>query len=414
MEENNNEVQEKINIDNEKVGMENKPKNYEINYEPFKKKNITNIKSILFGLVGGIIGSGIIIAVVLGIPQIRNKIFNEKNQQQDTNQLIQKYDISQYDNPVIAISEVVGSSIVGIEVDFDYNSFFGTQKASQEGSGIIIKSDGYILTNNHVIQVENYASNSVINVYLPNSEEPLPATLVGSDEQTDIAIIKVECTDLPAVTLGNSSDLKVGELVVAIGNPLGMDFAGSVTVGYISALNRKLTDTNGNQYNLIQTDAAINTGNSGGALVNSKGEVIGINTAKIQGTGIEGLSFAIPIDDVKDIIEQLNKNGSVKRPYIGIGGTAVDKETAEKYGLVEGVYVREVYMFSAAEKAGIKVGDVITKLNGQSVKTVNDMNKIKNKYNIGDALQVTINRDGKEMSLNLILLEYSGESTTKN
>ncbi len=423
MEENNNEnilnesenINQNVNeeINNNKVIEEN-PKRFEITYMPKKKKS-NSAKSFILGILGGLIGASIVLAIVLFISPVNNALFNNsEGNNNESNNSVLKYDIKEYDNPVIAISEVVGSSIVGIKVDFSYNSFFGQQKASQEGSGIIIKSDGYIVTNNHVIALEQYASDPVINVYLPNSDEPLQATVVGTDEQTDIAIIKVDCTDLPAAKLGNSSDLKVGEMVVAIGNPLGMDFAGSVTVGYVSALNRKLTDSNNNQYNLIQTDAAINSGNSGGALVNTKGEVIGINIAKIQGTGIEGLSFAIPIDDIKDIIATLEKGETVKRPYIGIGGTAVNKETAKKYNLVEGIYVSEVYTFSAAEKAGIKVGDVITKLEGQTVKTVNEMNAIKDKYKIGDKLKITINRNGKEMELELTLLEYAGESYIEN
>jgi len=190
---------------------------------------------------------------------------------------------------------------------------------------------------------------------------------------------------------------------MAVGNPLGME--SSVTSGIISAVNREITDTEGMTYTLIQTDAAINSGNSGGALVNANGQVIGVNFLKVSGTGVEGLGFAIPINDAKNIAEQLIQYTKVKRPYIGISGIDLDTETAKRNNLVEGVYVRSVSDFSAAQKADVRIGDVIIKVNGQDIKTMDEINEIKNKYKIGDEITLTVNRSGEEKELKLILGE---------
>ena len=179
----------------------------------------------------------------------------------------------------------------------------------------------------------------------------------------------------------------------------------SITCGVISAVNREVTDSDGKKYTLIQTDAAINSGNSGGALVNSNGEVIGINTLKLSGTGIEGMGFAIPINSTKDIYQQLIQYSKVKRPYIGISGLDLDQETADKNNLPLGIYIRSVEAFSAAQKAGIKAGDVITKANGESVSTIDELNTIKSNYNIGDEMELTIYRDGKEIEITVTLAE---------
>ena len=200
--------------------------------------------------------------------------------------------------------------------------------------------------------------------------------------------------------------MEVGELAVAIGNPLGQEFAGSVTVGYISAVNRTMT-AEGTTYNLIQTDAAINSGNSGGPLVSSSGKVIGINTAKIAATGVEGMGFSIPINEVLPIVEELITNKKIARPYIGIGGVEIDEYDAKRYNLVPGVYVQTVDIKSAAEKAGIRQGDVITEVDGTKVASVAEINVIKNKKKVGDKLTVKLYRDGeyKTVTVTLALAE---------
>ena len=190
---------------------------------------------------------------------------------------------------------------------------------------------------------------------------------------------------------------------MAVGNPVNME--STVTTGVVSAVNRKITDSDGKSYTCIQTDAAINAGNSGGALVNSEGKVIGINTLKLSGTGIEGIGFAIPINSTTDITSQLIQYSKVKRPYIGIAGIDLSEEMANKYHLVTGVYVKEVETFSAAEKAGLKAGDVIIEADGQKITKMDELNEIKNKHKIGDTLKLKINRDGKEQEISVTLGE---------
>ncbi len=190
---------------------------------------------------------------------------------------------------------------------------------------------------------------------------------------------------------------------MAIGNPLGLQ--SSVTCGIISAVNRNITDSTNKSFTVIQTDAAINSGNSGGALVNSEGKVIGINTLKLSGNGIEGMGFAIPINNTKDIYSQLIQYNKVKRPYIGITGIDVDERTAKIYKLSVGVYIKSVENFSPAQKAGISTGDVIIEMDGKKVNTVNEINEIKNSHQIGDTISLKINRNGEEKEISITLSE---------
>lgn len=189
---------------------------------------------------------------------------------------------------------------------------------------------------------------------------------------------------------------------MAVGSPLGLDT--TVTTGIISAVNREVV-SDGNKYVCIQTDAAINSGNSGGALVNSDGKVIGVNTLKLSGSGVEGIGFAIPINSTLDIIDDLIEHNKVLRPYIGVTGMDLDDATAKKYNLVVGIYVKSVQDFSPAQKAGLKNGDVIVKADGKDVKTMDELNSIKNSHKIGDTISLTINRDGQEKDLNITLEE---------
>jgi serine protease Do len=274
---------------------------------------------------------------------------------------------------VTAIAKFAGPSIVGIRmtVSSSRRNFYGFSNSQVgEGSGIIISKDGYIMTNYHVVSSADpkrgLSNNTVLEVFLPDGREA-KAVFKGGDEKTDLAVIKIDLKNLPTAVLGSSAGLEVGELAVAIGNPLGMEFAGSVTVGVISALNRtvKIGDRT---LNLIQTDAAINEGNSGGALLNSRGEVIGINSAKISASGVEGLGFAIPIDDAKPVIEQLITFGYVRgRPLIGITGREISSIYADYYGVPKGIYVTDVSSGSGAAKAGIKAGDILVGLDGKSL-----------------------------------------------
>ncbi len=257
------------------------------------------------------------------------------------------------------------------------------------GSGIIISQDGYIVTNEHVI-----ADANEITVIL-NSGEECVATLVGADARTDLAVLKINKKGLTAAPLGDSNLVEVGDLAVAIGNPLGQELAGTVTVGVISAVNRKMT-VDGRTYNLIQTDAAINPGNSGGALVNKYGQVIGINSIKMSQDGVEGIGFAIAMSEAKPIIDDLMNNGYVSgRPLIGI--TATESRN--------GLTVYTVADGSGAQKAGIKEGDLILKAEGIVVKTVDELNSIKDKKNPGDKITLTVVRDGEVMEIPVKLQE---------
>lgn len=322
-------------------------------------------------------------------------------------------DLVEYSDTSVAVAQKVLPSIVGIKIKYSVNSVFGTSEAEATGSGIIIREDGYIVTNNHVVSTESNssyyaieeASKMTVNLY--NDTTEYEATIIGTDEYTDLAVIKIDASNLTPATLGNSDNVKVGEFAMAIGCPLGLE--STVTSGIISAINRTVDDGVGTEYNCIQTDAAINSGNSGGALVNSNGEVIGINTLKLSGAGVEGMGFAIPINTTTDVIEQLIQYQTVKRPYIGISGIAVDENTAKQYNIPMGVYVYTVGKDSPAEKAGLTKGDVITKIEGVEVKNVNELNKEKNNHNIGDTVTLTVHKNGEETELQLTLTETPKE-----
>jgi len=301
---------------------------------------------------------------------------------------------------VVDISKKVGPAVVGIVNKVKARSFFG-QTIEQEGSGsgIIMSPDGYIVTNSHVVD-----GSSELKVIL-NTGKEYAAKIVGQDKRTDLAVLKIDATDLNYAEFGDSDKLEVGELAVAIGNPLGMEFAGSVTVGVISALNRTVT-VDDKQLTLIQTDAAINPGNSGGALVNAYGQVIGINTVKIAASGVEGLGFAIPINEAKPVIEDLKAYGYVKgRPMIGISGREVTEEDSKMYDIPVGIYIVSVSPYSGAELAGLQPADVIIKCNGKQIKTMNELNEIKNQHKAGDELELTINRQGEILTVKVKLTE---------
>lgn len=352
----------------------------------------------IMGLLGGVIGGFASYYIASGGQNIQGNTNSTV-----TNETITSYDFATVENPVVAISKQVGPSVVGVRVTYTAQTFFGTTEAKGEGSGIIYSKEGYIITNYHVVEEAIEGKNAKVSVIL-STGDTLDATVVGGDELTDIAVIKVNKTGLPAAEFGDSDGIEVGELAVAIGNPLGLEFAGSVTVGYVSAVNRTMEEA-GSTYNLIQTDAAINSGNSGGPLVSAKGKVIGINTAKISATGVEGMGFAIPINEVLPIVEELITNKKIARPYIGIGGAELTEAYAKRFNLVVGVYVQTVDIKSPAEKAGIKQGDVITEVEGTKVTTVSEINVIKNKKKIGEAVTLKIYRDGKYTDIKVVLGE---------
>ena len=398
----------------------NSYKNYE---DTEKKKSGTSFaKSILIPFVSGVVGCAVVIGTCFYVPSIRSSILGTENTinnsqtSSESNGYVSQTSLSNYSDTAVYAANKILPSIVGITVEYNVKSLismFGNRNtqstATASGSGIIISDDGYILTNNHIVSSSSesdfyeVSSATKVTVKLFNDETEYEAKIIGTDEQTDLAVIKIDKNDLPKAEFADSDSIKVGEFAMAVGNPLGME--SSITCGVVSAVNRKITDSDGNTYTLIQTDAAINSGNSGGALVNSKGQVIGINTLKLQGTGIEGMGFAIPINSTEDVTSQLIEYSKVRRPYIGITGMDLDEETAKANDLVVGIYVKAVDDFSAAEKAGVKPGDVIIEADGQKITKMDELNEIKNKHQIGDTMTLKVNRDGQERELTITLAE---------
>ncbi len=394
----------------------------EFNFEK-KKKHFSFGRSIFLPFLSGILGTAVVVGVCFGVPTIKDKVMDflnitsnstaNDNFYNDNNSSSGAPSISleEYSATSTAVAKIIRPSIVGINVEYSVNSIFyrtTSQTATVQGSGIIISEDGYILTNSHVVNATSSSTfyvleeASKVTVYLSDDDTAYEARIIGTDDQTDLAIIKIDKTGLTAAKLGDSDKVQVGEFAMAIGNPLGME--NSVSAGIISATNRKIT-SDGKTFTLIQTDAAINSGNSGGALVNSKGEVIGVNTLKMQGSGVEAMGFAIPINSTKDVSEQLIQYSKVKRPYIGITGINVTESMAKQYNLVIGVYVKSIDDFSSAQKADIRIGDVIIEFDGQKVTTMDEITEIKNNHKIGDELKLKVNRNGEEKELTLILQE---------
>lgn len=382
-------------------------------------------KTVILPFFCGILGTVLVVGTCISVPSIKEQIVkqlittnntsstNDENNSNASNLNTQLISLQGYSDTGVGVAKKVQPSIVAITVEYSVNSIFNRtpSTATARGSGIIISEDGYILTNNHVINSSSSNNNSFyeigkankVTVKLYNDDTEYPGEIIGTDSQTDLAVIKIDKTDLTAAELGDSDSVQVGEFSMAIGSPLGLD--NSVTAGIVSAVNREVSDEDGNKYVAIQTDAAINSGNSGGALVNSKGQVIGVNTLKLSGTSVEGIGFAIPINATKDIYNQLIQYSKVKRPYVGIGGIDLDKETAERNNLVVGVYIKTVDDFSAAEKAGLKPGDVIIEAEGKKITKMDELNEIKNKKQIGDTLKLKIYRDGKEKDITVTLQE---------
>ena len=384
-------------------------------------------KTIILPFFSGVVGCALVIGTCFGVTSIKEKLTGDTK----LNSTVQTSTPTGTTSNLVSIANSSGTaefaankilpSIVGIEVSYTATSnsifSFGTpssQTATATGSGIIISEDGYILTNNHVVDTSSSSSYSYydiseatsVKVKLNSSkygdDAVYDAKIIGKDSQTDLAVLKIDKTDLTAAEFADSDQAVVGEFVLAIGSPLGLDT--TVTQGIISAVNREV-ESEGTKYTCIQTDAAINSGNSGGALVNSDGKVIGINTLKLSGSGVEGIGFAIPINSTLDVTDQLKSHNKVLRPYIGISGINLDESTAKKYNLTVGVYVKTVQNFSPAEKAGLQAGDVIVKADDKDITTMDELNDIKNSHQIGDTMKLKINRNGDEKEITLTLEE---------
>lgn len=300
-------------------------------------------------------------------------------------------------------------SVVAITTTVQTTNFYGTSTGTSSGSGFILTEDGYVVTNYHVVE-----GGTEVSVVLHNGDE-YPAEIVGFDATNDLAVLKVDASGLSAAAIGSSSELNIGDMVVAIGNPLGT-LASTQTVGYVSGINREVT-TDNTIISMIQTDAAINPGNSGGPLFNMKGEVVGITTAKYSGTtnsgaSIEGIGFAIPIDDVIGMVSDLIDYGYVTGAYLGVTVKNTDAESASMFGLPTGAYVVSVEKGGSADRAGIHVKDIIIELGGTKVSNITELTRALRHFKAGDSTTITVVRSGSQVTLDITLDEKPHDNTT--
>ena len=375
-----------------------------------KRKKNNGFKAVVAtGLICSLIGGGIggVVGANIAANNLQASLMSSEVQEEADKpgrlQLMGSYnEIS----PVVAIAEKVTPSVVGVKTFGTAYTYWGQRIPNQElgsGSGIIYSEDGYIITNYHVIE----DATSVM-ITLSDGTE-YDARIIGSDASSDLAVLKVEAANLPAAELGDSAALQIGELVVAIGNPLG--YENTVTDGIVSGLNRQLTDYI-DSATLIQTNATINSGNSGGALANSKGEVVGINSAKLVASNAEGMGFALSINEVKPIVEEIISKGHVSRPYLGVSINSqyqVDAETAERYEIPMGIQIAEVVINGPADRAGLRAGDIIYKVNDTLIQSFDDLSDILDDSKVGDSMRILVNRNGEKVVADVILGEANIE-----
>ena len=375
-----------------------------------KRKKNNGFKAIVAtGLICSLIGGGIggVVGANIAADNLRAVLLDsETDAQIDEANRLQLMGGFNEVSPVVAIAEKVTPSVVGVKTFGTAYTYWGQRIPNQElgsGSGIIYSEDGYIITNYHVI--ENATS---VMITLSDGTE-YDARIIGSDASSDLAVLKVEAENLPEAELGDSSALQIGELVVAIGNPLG--YENTVTDGIVSGLNRQLTDYI-DSATLIQTNATINSGNSGGALANSKGKVVGINSAKLVASNAEGMGFALSINEVRPIVEEIISKGHVSRPYLGVSINSqyqVDAETAERYEIPMGIQIAEVAVHGPAERAGLQAGDIIYKVNDTLIQNFDDLSDIIDESKVGDKLRILANRNGEKVVADVILGEANAE-----
>lgn len=363
------------------------------------KKTFINI---LTGAVCGGVISAMITLSAVGIIKSDQKVQSIASSA-DYN--IKQLTSSADERKMLTVNEIAkhtGPSIVGISCTTNIQGFFGMQQSASSGSGIIITEDGNIVTNYHVV-----SGASTINVKL-NTGNEYQATFIGGDEKTDIAVLKINANEeIHAAQIGDSNSVEVGDLAVAIGNPLASELFGTVTAGVISGVNRTM-NVGQREMTLIQTDAAISPGNSGGALINCYGEVIGINSVKLVDDAAEGLGFAIPMNEATPVIKDLITYGYVKgRPMIGVNVIEITKELAYYNNLLtdHGLYIMSITDNSGAYRSGLVRGDIIVKFDGKDVNTLTELNSLRDKHKAGDTVKLTIIREGKQLVVSLTLTE---------
>ena len=349
-------------------------------------------------LVCGLLGAAVLVA---GCGDSKTSAAGSKPEVKQEQQLS-----SARNTPIVTAAKKVGPAVVGITNKAYVRDFFNRVKLTERGtgSGVIYDKGGYIATNNHVVE-----GASEIIVSLPDGRT-VKGKVLGADAVTDLAVVKINADNLTVAEFGDSDTLQVGEPAIAIGNPLGLEFRGSVTAGVISALNRSI-EIGERKFNLIQTDAAINPGNSGGALVNADGEVVGINSAKIAVSGVEGIGFAIPVNTAKPILQELADRGRIARPYLG--ASLMDKDIAARYGfeidLHGGIFLVKVVPNSPASKADIRAGDIILNFNGSKVATALELRSKLSECKVGQSVDVLIMRNGDTQTKTVVLEEVPEE-----
>jgi serine protease Do len=384
--------------------MQSKKKNSSVKRTMIIAVVLCSVFSLILGLTGGFVASRYYLQTA-DTTKIADASATPSLEADNTESIYTTSDIGKSYNTVSDIYAATVDAVVGIEVEMEVTSGWSTYTSTASGSGVIISSDGYIVTNNHVI---NGASKIV--VYL-NDGESYDAELVGLDVQLDIALLKIKATGLKYMELGDSDTVVVGDLVLVIGNPLGY-LNESLTVGYISGLQREIT-LEGEAMVLLQTDASVNPGNSGGALINTKGELIGIINAKSYGDEIEGIGFAIPINDVKDILDDIVAYGYVKgRPYLGVSLGDITADQISWYNMMydmdlkeAGTYIGVVGEGSAAEAAGIKVWDRVVSFNGTEVTSGAQLKSLVDECEVGQSVEIVISRAGTTMTMTVVMGE---------
>ncbi len=385
---------------------------YQVPEPPAPKKpnnNNYSFKAVIAAvLVAAIVGAAGGAVVVAGA--VKFGIFNTEQQGPTTTE--NKVTTINVDktasNMVEAVAEKVTPSVVGIRTTASVNNFFfGSTEATGEGSGIVYTSDGYIITNYHVIAEAVESSSGKIEVFLSTDlSKAYPASVIGYNISTDLAVIKIDKTGLTAIELGNSEDLKVGEFVVAIGNPGGLEYMSTVTYGIVSGLNRSVsTDSSKkSEVQYIQTDAAINPGNSGGALVDSSGKLIGVNSVKIVSESYEGMGFAIPVKSAVEICQNIIDRKDDPEPYVGISlSERYDASSLRYLGFPAGAVVLSVIEDSPADEAGIKRGDIITEFGDEEISDYNDFSEELKETRVGDKVKIRIYRSGSYYSTTITI-----------